>query len=196
MNQGFISEPELEPMVNLLEPTRQTAIQLELNRELAVPVTGCVRLDLEDLPCFTVVERQYEQWGVLFSNAIAIHPSNPVFSAYSGVMVLLGAPKSGWLEATFIHPVQYVGGFVTSPHRIIISAFNRHNQLIAQGESLPIPGGSIKGRNIKDGNIKDGNIKDSSMTVRLSLTAANIHRVTLHSFNAQLTLDDFCFCGV
>jgi hypothetical protein len=191
MHQGCIPEPELEPIVNLLEPTRQTSIQLELDRELLVPATGCVRLDLEDLPCFTVVERQYEQWGVLFSNAMAIHPSNPVFSAYSGLMVLLGAPKSGWLEATFIRPVQYVGGFVTSPRRIIISAFNHHDQLIAQEESPPIVGESLK-----DSHIKDGIIKDSSMTVHLSLNAANIHRVTLYSFNAQLTLDDFCFCGV
>lgn len=163
-------------------PSRQSAI-FDIKTEggnLATLTSGCVRLDLEDLPCFTVVDRQYEAWGVLFNNAIAIRPSNPVYPPYSGLMVLLGAPNSGWLEATFVHPVHYVSSFITSSRSTVMSAFNRQSQLLARIES------------------PSANLKNSSCSanLRLSLTATNIYRITLQSLNGQLTVDDFCFCGV
>jgi hypothetical protein len=159
---------------------KQSAFLVETgNGELVTCSSVCVRLDLEDLSCFTTVERQYEQWGVLFNNAVALRPSNPAYPPRSGMTVLLGAPKSGWIEATFLHPVQYVSSFVTSSRCTVMSAFNHQNQLVAQTESLAA--------NLKNGSTH-GNL-------RLSLNAANIYRVTLHSFNGQLTVDDFCFCG-
>lgn len=152
-------------------------LQVE-NGDLAAGVAVCIRLDLEDLPCFTQVDRQYEAWGVLFKNAVAIRPSNPAFPPRSGVMLLHGAPDSGWIEATFLRPVQYVSSFITSSRLTVMSAFDCHNQLIAQIAS------------------PDANFQGSAYcpNLRLSVNAANIHRITLYSFNGQLTIDEFCFC--
>lgn len=155
---------------------------LDLNTEsgeLSVYSSTCVRLDLEDLPCFAVVTRQYESWGVMFNNAVAIRPSNPAYAPSVGDMVLLATPESGWIEASFVRPVQYVSSFITSSRRTVMSAFNRQNQLVAQAESPAV-------------SAKSGN---HFTKLRLSLNATNIYRVTLHSFNGQLTVDEFCFCG-
>ncbi|MBF2050252.1 MAG: hypothetical protein EDM05_007410 [Leptolyngbya sp. IPPAS B-1204] len=153
--------------------------RLDLNTESGdlTVASICVRLDLEDLTCFSVVERQYESWGVLFQNAIAIRPSNPAFSPQAGLMLLLGAPESGCIEATFLRPVQYVSSFIISSRRTVMSAFNRHNQLIGQTES--------------QANSRWGRC----LNQRLSLSGSNIHKVTLCSFNGELTIDEFCFCA-
>ena len=144
--------------------------------DLPIHAPVCVRLDAEDLACFAVVNRQYEAWGVRFHNAVAIHPSNPAYPAHSGVMLLLGAPKSGWLEATFTRPAQSVSSFVISSRRTVIRAFNWQNDLVAEAEA-------------------EANIGQGSTHLHLTSTVSNIHRVTLESFNGQLTVDDFCFFG-
>jgi hypothetical protein len=148
--------------------------------ELATQLSTCVRLDWEDLQCFEVVNRQFHSWGVEFANAIALRPSNSAYPAYSGGMVIMGAPKDGWLEATFLRPVRFVSGFVTSSRRTVLTAFDSNNAVLAQIES---PGANLA--------------TDSEHTpnLRLSLNVPNIHRVTFHTFNGHLTLDDFCFCG-
>jgi hypothetical protein len=146
--------------------------------ELATRLSTCVRLDWEDLQCFDVVDRQFEQLGVTFANAVALRPSNPAYPPYSGMMVLMSAPKSGWLEVTFLRPVQFVCGFVTSSRRTVATAFNALNQPIAQAETL-------------EANLAHENA--SSANAQLNLSAADIHRVTFHVFNGQLTLDDLCF---
>lgn len=171
--------PAVEP-----DPAFRTfdAISLDLKTEpgeLAPQVTTCVRLDLEDIECFTPVGRQYEAWGVQFTNAIAIRPSNPVYAPHSGDQVMLGAPENGWIEATFVQPVQYVSSFITSSRRIVMRAFNHQNQLIAQTESLPASSPGIAA--------------STSANVRLSVKASNIHRITFEAWNGHLTLDDFCF---
>lgn len=168
---------EFEPCFRTFE-----AIPLDLQTEsgeLALPVATCVRLDLEDLECFTPVADQYEALGVQFANAIAIRPSNPAYLPHSGEKVMLGAPENGWIEATFARPVQYVSSFLTSSRRIVMRAFNHQNQLIAQTESL-----SANASEMAD-----------SANVQLSLKASNIHRITFEAWNGHLTLDDFCFFG-
>jgi hypothetical protein len=162
--------PVIEADFNLKSEAREL-----VKSPIHAPV--CVRLDLEDLPCFTVVERQYEAWGVRFHNAIAIHPSNPAYPVHSGVMLLLAAPRTGWLEATFVRPVQTVSSFVSSSRRtVVMRAFNRQNHLVAEAAT-------------------EANIGQGSTNLHLTSTAQTIHRVTLESFNGQLTVDDFCFCG-
>lgn len=150
--------------------------------ELTVQVSAtstCVRLDLEDLKLFERVEQQYRQWGVTFSNAIAVSPSNPAFPTYSGSMVLVGSPKDGWLEAKFDTPVQFVSGFVTGSRKTVIEAFDKHDRPIARNE-------------ISEANLANGK-STLSPNAQLSLTAKGIHRVTFHTFDGQLTLDDFTF---
>ncbi len=146
--------------------------------EVAVP--KCILLNLEDLKCFEVVDRQYEQYGVIFNNGIAIHPSNPAFPAHSGLVVLMAAPKSGFLEATFLRPVNFVSTFVTSSQRLVLSAYNNEHQLLDQAV-LPEP-----------------NLANSDSTlpsnILLSISASNIHRVTFCAFDGQFIIDDFSFC--
>jgi hypothetical protein len=139
----------------------------------------CVRIDLEDLKCFEVVERQYQDLGVTFSNAIAIEPSNPAFPAYSGSIVLFGSPRDGWLEATFEFPVQFVSGFVTGSRRTVLVAFDVNGKPVARTEA-------------PDANLA-GSGTEVPPNLQLSLKAANIYRVTFQTLDGQLTLDDFCF---
>jgi hypothetical protein len=138
-----------------------------------------IRLDMEDLSCFATVEKQFEKWDVVFANAIAIRPSNPAYPPHSGVTVLMGAPKEGHLEASFLRPAHFVSGFVTSSRRTVLTAFDQHNQAIASTET---PGANL------------ATSESAQPNTQLTLRAANIHRVTFHAFDGQLTLDDFCFC--
>ncbi|WP_088890282.1 hypothetical protein [Leptolyngbya ohadii] len=145
-----------------------------------VQQSNCVRLDWEDLPPFAVVDRQFEQWGVLFANAIAICPSNPAYPPYSGRMAIMGAPKGGWLEAKFVRPVKCVSTFVTSSRRTVLSAYDAENRLIASAETPA------------------ANLAESQSAcppnALLQVRSVDIHRVTFHAFDGQFILDDFCFC--
>lgn len=145
-----------------------------------VTVPTCISLDLEDLKCFEAVERQYERWGVIFHNSLAIQPSNPAFPTHSGLTVLIGAPKSGFLEATFLHPVNSVSVFVTSSQRLVLSAYDRDRQLL--GQSI-LPGANLAN--------SDSAISPNTL---LSITVNNIHSVTFCAFDGQFTLNNFRFC--
>lgn len=147
--------------------------------ELAPCTPACIRLNLEDLQCFEAVNSQFQDWGVVFTNAIAVHPSNPAYPSRGGKTVLMGAPKSGWLEATFARPVQFVSSFVTSSRRTVLSAFDVNNQEIAQTSS---PGANLAGSDSK-----------TPPNLQLSIKGNNIHRITLHVFDGNLTVSDFSF---
>jgi hypothetical protein len=147
--------------------------------ELATQAPTCVRLDLEDLACFEIVDHQFERWGVTFSNAIALHPSNPAYPPRSGTTVLMGSPKSGWVEATFRRPVRFVSSYVTSSRRTVLAAFDANNQPITQTE---LPHANLAG----SGSTTPPN-------KQLTLRGDNIHRVTFYAFDGQLTLDEFSF---
>lgn len=143
-------------------------------------VPSCVSLNLEELKCFEVVERQYESLGVVFHNSLAIQPSNPAFPAQSGLTVLMGSPKSGFLEATFVQPVNWVGAFVTSSQRLIICAYDRDRQLIGQA--------TLPGANLANSD------SPTPPNTLLSVAAKGIHSVTFCAFDGQFTLDNFRFC--
>jgi hypothetical protein len=138
-----------------------------------------VHLNFEDLKCFENVDRQFQQWGVTFNNCIAIRPSNPAFPPHSGSTVLMGAPKSGWLEAVFLYPVKCVSAFVTTSQKLVLAAYNQDNQLLTEVE-------------ISEPNLAGS---DSSIppNVPLSVAAADIYRVTYCAFDGQFILDDFNF---
>jgi hypothetical protein len=143
-------------------------------------LSKCIYLKLEDLKCFETVERQYENLGVIFNNCIGIQPSNPAFPPHSGLVVLMGSPKTGLLEATFVNPVAKVDAFVTSSQPLVLSAYDRDRQLVAK-TILPA-----------------ANLANSDSTVPpnqlLSVRASEIHRVTFCAFDGQFTVDDFTFC--
>ncbi len=140
---------------------------------------SCVCLNLEDLKCFESVEKQYEKFGVIFHNCIAIQPSNPAFPSHSGLMVLMGAPKSGFLEASFVRPVHSVSTYVTSSQRLVLSAYDGNRQLLTQT--------ILSGANLAN---TDSAIPPNTL---LTVRANNIHSVTFCAFDGQFTLDDFTF---
>jgi len=148
-------------------------------KELTTKSPNYVRLDLQHLECFEIVDQQYEQMGVTFTNAIALNPSNPAFPATQGQTVLLGAPKSGWLEATFTQPVQFVGSLVTSSRRTVLMGFDDENQLVAKAET---PGPNLAGSN-----------SPTPPNAELNLVAQNIRRITFSSLGGQLALGEFSF---
>jgi hypothetical protein len=152
----------------------------KVNETARVNVPTCISLNLEDLKCFEAVERQYESLGVVFQNSLAIQPSNPAFPTYSGLTVLMGAPKSGLLEATFLEPVNWVGVLVTSSQRLVMSAYDCDRQLLAQSV---LPSANLAN-------------SDSAMppNTLLSVAANDIHSVTFCAFDGQFTLDNFRFC--
>ena len=163
----------------IVDYTLRSQIEQEGDSEL-IAVPTCICLNLEDLRCFEAVERQYEQWGVIFNNCIAIHPSNPAFPTHSGLVVLMGTRKNKSLEATFLRPVDFVSAFVTSSQRLVLSAYNRDEQLLSQ---TVLPGG----------NLANDDCAAAPNTL-LSLSANDIYRVTFCAFDGQFTIDDFSFC--
>ncbi|MFB2934827.1 hypothetical protein ACE1B6_06075 [Aerosakkonemataceae cyanobacterium BLCC-F154] len=138
-----------------------------------------VDLNFEDLVCFEVVDRQFQKWGVTFNNCIAIRPSNPAFPPHSGNTVLMGAPKNGWLEAVFHHPVKSVSAFVTTSQKLVLTAYNQDNQTVKEVE-------------ISEPNLA-GSDSTLSPNILLTVTGADIYRVTYCAFDGQFILDDFKF---
>lgn len=148
------------------------------NPEEEPPPTKTV-LNLEDLRCFEVIERQFEQLGVVFNNCIAIQPSNPAFPTRRNAFVLMGAPKSGFLEVTFLHPVQFVSALITSSQRLVLSAYNSDRQLLTQ---------TVLG----EANLANSDSTLSPNTL-LSVSANDISCVIFSAFDGQFTVDDFTF---
>ena len=147
--------------------------------DLLMNTPAYVYLNLEDLKCFEVVDRQYEHWGIIFHNCIAIHPSNPAFPARSGTTVLMGSPKAGWLEATFVHPVCFVEVYVTTSQRLEMSAYDVNNQRLTHVE-------------IPESNL-DGSGSKIAPNTPLSIGIPNIHRITFSAFDGQFTIDDLSY---
>lgn len=160
-------------------PTIVVSHSLTKLTSVKIDEPACIRLDLEDLKCFEAVDSQFEAWGVTFGNAMAIHPSNPAFPPYSGNTVLIGAPKSGFLEATFSTPACYVSAFVTSSRRSVLAAYDQEGQPIAHAE--------ISGANLA------GSECSIAPNTQLHLRAANIYRVTFFTFDGHLTVDGFSY---
>ncbi|NES01384.1 MAG: hypothetical protein F6K22_00100 [Okeania sp. SIO2F4] len=140
---------------------------------------SCIRLGLKDLKSFEVVDHQFQNWGVTFSNAIAIEPSNPAFAVPPGTKVLMGAPKSGLIEMNFTSPVKFVSGLVRSSRRTVLSAYNQNEELLAQDEmsasNLLYPDSIIR--------------PDAELTV----DAENIYKVSFYAFDGQLIVIDLSF---
>ncbi len=155
--------------------------------ELATHASNRVRLDLDELECFEVVDTQYEDLGIRFANAIALHPSNPAFPPQSGHTVLTGAPKSGWLEATFARPVRLVSGFVTGSRSTILMGFDEANQLVAQAETL---GANLATDISGDRPHTESNAEPNA---ELVVSAHNIYRIKFSSFGGQLAIGGISF---
>ncbi|MEQ9667299.1 hypothetical protein [Coleofasciculus sp. G2-EDA-02] len=150
----------------------------EYESSLLVIRPKSVCLNLEALSCFEVVEHQFHQFGVTFKNAIALQPSNPAYPPRSGTIVLMAAPKSGWLEATFSQPIAWFCCYVTSSQRTMMSAYDSQGMLIDQVMTQPNLAGSDS---------------PTPPNTQLQIDAPNISRITFYAFDGQLTLADLSF---
>jgi len=138
-----------------------------------------VQIDLDQLQPFERVERQFQNCGVTFKNAIALIPSNPSFQPKIGQTVLMGSPKNGWMEATFERPVRFVAGMVTASRSTVMAIYDANNRPLARMKT--------EGPNLANDT---SNIPPDA---ELCLEGEDIHRVTFHAFDGQLTLSNFSF---
>lgn len=149
-----------------------------LNSPIAtIPSQTCIRLALEKLQCFEVVQHQFQHWGIVLNNAIALQPSNPAFGIECDQTVLMGAPRSGWLEVTFEHPVRRVSAWVASSRRIVLCAYNQTGEEVAQAQ-MPV-------------SSSRRSIKSVLPHAQLSVEGDAISRVTFYTFDSQLVVDHF-----
>jgi hypothetical protein len=168
---------DLNGKKSLVATPERSGAGSEVRSRATVP--AIVRIALEELKCFEVVEHQFAHWGVTFSNAVAIQPSNPAFFTGSGATVLMGAPKSGQIEITFKYPVCWVSGLVTSSRRTVLSAWDIDGNSIVQDE---MPGPNLAGSN-----------SPIPPSAPLRVKGPNIHRITFYAFDGQLVVDDLMF---
>ncbi|MEB3277401.1 MAG: hypothetical protein VKK42_00575 [Lyngbya sp.] len=151
--------------------------QKEDSGRVLIPSGQRIRLALKKLQCFEVVEGQFQAWGITFVNAIALQPSNPAFGIEPNQTVLMGAPKSGWLEVHFQQPIRRVEAVVTSSRRTILSAYNHEGHEIGRAEMAKTFDRSCLPKVLPSD--------------QLSVQAANIHKVTFYTFDGQLIVDQF-----
>lgn len=138
-----------------------------------------IRLALEELKCFEVIEDQFSSWGLTLRNVVAIQPSNPVFAIGAGVTVLMGAPNSGLIEIEFQQPIRCFQGRVTSSRRTALSAYNQNDELIDQVE--------LSGPNLAS---SQSMIPPNSA---LSVQGEGIYKIVFYAFDGQLIVGDIKF---
>ena len=140
------------------------------------PATSPIQLELESLNCFETVEYQFQAWGVIFRNAIAIQPSNPAFVTEPEQIVLMSAPDSGFLEISFQHPIQSIAARVTSSRPTVLSAFNNQNQEIARTQMTTPEATEV--------------IASVLSPTVLEIHQPDIYQVTFCTFDGQLIIDE------
>lgn len=133
-----------------------------------------IRLALEQLNCFEVVDHQFAHWGIRLENAIAIQPSNPAYGVDAGVILLMGSPQTGKISIFFKEPVQFVSASVTSSRRTLLSAMDQTGQVITQSQ--------LFGPNLA------GSKSEVPPCAQLSVRGENISQVTFYAFDGQITL--------
>lgn len=166
----------MESNTAIASPGRSVA---EFTSNLLVIRPSSVCLNLEDLKCFEVVDDQFHDYGITLKNAIALQPSNPAYPPHSGSIVLMGAPKSGWLEATFSEPIRKFCCYATSSQQMLLSAYDTQDNLVVCQ--------SLLGQNLA------GCEAQFPPNTQLLIEQPNISRITFYAFDGQMTLADLSF---
>lgn len=141
---------------------------------------SCIRLSFDELKSFEILDNQFQDLGIIFDNGLVIQPSNPAFPSRSGLKVVMGSPKSGFLEVIFLRPVNWVSILVTSSQRLVIQAHNQNEELL--DESV-LPAANLA--------TSSSDIPPNTM---LSVAANDIRKVSFFCFDGHFTLDEFRFC--
>ncbi|TAF06962.1 MAG: hypothetical protein EAZ77_11305 [Nostocales cyanobacterium] len=192
LNQATLQLDQLQTLENNKFPTDRSSVLNQRNTSVSpdlveedieahqVNVPRCIRLNFDDLKSFEILHNQFKNWGLIFDNSLVIQPSNPAFPSRSGLKVLMGSPKNGFLEVNFLRPVNFVSGLVTSSQRLVLSAYNQNDELV--NESV-LPTANVVGSG-----------SDIPPNTLLSVTANSIKRVNFCCFDGNFTLDEFRFC--
>lgn len=170
------SSTEYQPEIIQAVPQRDLA---EVKLDQASTQGSYIRLALEELKCFEVIEHQFSAWGLTFRNVVAIQPSNPVFAIGAGVTVLMGAPNSGLIQIKFQQPIRFFQGRVTSSRRTALSAYDQNDELIDQVE--------LSGPNLAS---SQSMIPPNSA---LSVRGEGIYKIVFYAFDGQLIVGDIQF---
>lgn len=91
-----------------------------------------IQLNFDSLAPFEQVRDQYRALGVRFAGAIALQPSNPVFSKNPHALVLMPTAGQSFFSIDFCQPVQHACTIVAGVRRVTLTAFNADQQPIMQ----------------------------------------------------------------
>jgi hypothetical protein len=141
-----------------------------------------IELPLNKLRSFDIVKEQFADLGVIFDNAFVLQPSNTAFFPEVGKMVLMGAPRNGWLEITFTIPVNYFACRLTSSQHTEVQAYD------GEGQSL-----IIFDTETADYKEADRLVSAPPPNLEVEIKALNIERMTLNSLDGQLVIHDVRF---
>lgn len=94
--------------------------------------SGLVHLNFCGLQSLTMVRDQYQMWGVRFSGAIALQPSNPAFANPEQPVGLMPSTDRTPLMIYFDQPRQFVQANLVGAKQIIVRGFNRANQCVEE----------------------------------------------------------------
>jgi hypothetical protein len=110
------------------------------------PVPEFIQLDFEELSLFEQVQNQYQNLGVRFEGAIAIHPSNPAFASPSGSLVIIPSGEGLSITVHFDRPIRQTKAVVIGARSVRLTAFDRHGNVLIQERTstqLQIPAEAI-----------------------------------------------------
>ena len=141
-----------------------------------------IELPINSLRGFEVVEQQFADLGVLFENTVVLQPSNAAYFPVVGKMVLMGAPRNGWIEIRFTVPIIYFYCRLTSSQQASVNAYNTCGQEIFTVETTAI-----------EHQDSDPLVSSPPPNLPIAIQAANIQRVTLNSIDGQLVIHDIRF---
>lgn len=110
--------------------TEPRSPELEPIPENVADVDNIIQLPFENLRCFEAVKEQFAHLGVFFENTVVLQPSNVAYFPAVGRMVLMGAPRNGWIEITFTVPVAYFACRLSSSHPTTVTAYDGENQVL------------------------------------------------------------------
>jgi hypothetical protein len=91
-----------------------------------------IHLNFCQLKSFTLVRDQYQPWGIQFSGAIALQPSNFAFTNQEQPIGLMPMLDRAPLVIQFEQPRQLVKIDLVGAKQIIVRVFNRTNQCVGE----------------------------------------------------------------
>ncbi|MGB2926415.1 MAG: hypothetical protein WBB82_14020 [Limnothrix sp.] len=148
----------------------------------AADISKIIEIPLNKLKSFDVVKDQFADLGVLFDNVFVLQPSNSIYFPEVGKMVLMGAPRNGWLEITFTVPVNYFACRLTSSQHSVIKAYDCDDQLLTMFDT-----------ETADYEAADPLVSAPPPNIAVEMQASSIERITLSSLDGQLVVHDVRF---